>query len=110
MSFIDAAGLNIAAETAKRGLNHINGKPGDTLVVNGAAGGVGLAVAQIARAQGMTVIGTASEANHTYLRSLGVTPTTCGPGLIERVRALAPQGVAVAYDAAGDGALPDLIA
>lgn len=76
MSFVDAAGLTMAAETAQRGLRHLKGGPGDTLLVNGAAGGVGQAVVQLARAAGMTVIGTASEPSHQRLRELGALPTT----------------------------------
>jgi NADPH:quinone reductase-like Zn-dependent oxidoreductase len=55
------------------------------------------------------VIGTAGEHNHDFLRSLGAEPTTYGEGLVERVRALAPDGVDRALDTAGRGALPDLI-
>ncbi|MET3176599.1 UNVERIFIED_ORG: NADPH:quinone reductase-like Zn-dependent oxidoreductase [Arthrobacter sp. UYCu721] len=83
--------------------------PGQTLVVNGAAGGVGLAAVQFAVGGGVTVIGTASDKNHEYLRSLGVIPTTYGEGLVDRVRELAPQGVDVALDTVGSGVLPDLI-
>jgi NADPH:quinone reductase-like Zn-dependent oxidoreductase len=85
-------------------------KAGDTLLVNGAAGGVGLAAVQLARAEGVgTVIGTASETNHEFLRSLGVVPTTYGEGLVGRVRELAPEPIDVAFDTAGHGALPDLV-
>jgi NADPH:quinone reductase-like Zn-dependent oxidoreductase len=78
--------------------------------VNGAAGGVGLAAVQLARAEGAgTVIGTASEPNHEFLRSLDVVPTTYGTGLVERVRALAPQGIDLAFDTAGHGVLPALV-
>lgn len=73
---------------------------GDTFLVNGAAGGVGTTAVQIARHRGATVIGTASEANHGYLRGLGAIPVTYGDGLVERVRALAPGGVDAALDAA----------
>ena len=80
------------------------------MLVNGAAGGVGQAAVQFAIADGAgTVIGTASEGNHDYLRTLGVTPTTYGEGLADRVRALAPQGVDLAFDTAGRGVLPALI-
>ena len=59
--------------------------------------------------RGARVIGTASPANHEYLRSLGAEPVAYGEGLIERVRALAPDGVDVALDVAGSGVLPELI-
>ena len=76
-------------------------EPGQTILVNGAAGGVGTAAVQFARARGARVIGTASERNHEYLRSLGAEPTTYGEGLVERVRELAPEGVDLALDTAG---------
>lgn len=110
MSFEEAAGIPVPAETAVRVLDLLGVAAGDTLLINAATGGVGTAAVQLARARGATVIGTASAGNHEFLRSLGATPTTYGEGLIERVRQLAPQGVDYAFDAAGRGALPDLIA
>ena len=59
--------------------------------------------------RGARVIGTASPANHEYLRSLGAEPVAYGEGLVERVRALVPDGVDVALDVAGSGVLPELI-
>src|SRR5450432_2561992 len=59
--------------------------------------------------RGARVIGTASPANHEYLRSLGAEPVGYGGGLVERVRGLAPDGVDVAFDVAGSGVLPELI-
>ena len=109
MSFEMAAGLPVPAETAVRVLELLDLKPGQTLLVNGATGGVGSAVVQLARARGLTVIGTASPINHDYLRSLGVTPTTYGDGLPARVKDIAPQGIDAALDVAGRGALADLI-
>lgn len=110
LSFEEAAGYPIPVETANRILNQVGIQPGETLLVSGAAGGVGSAVLQFARQRGITVIGTASERNHAYLRSLGAVPTTYGPGLVERVRALAPNGIDAALDIAGSGVIPDLIA
>jgi len=109
MSWAEAAGLPVAVETATRALNLLGVAEGHTLLVNGAAGGVGAAAVQLARARGAQVIGTASEGNHEFLRSLGVTPTTYGDGLVQRVRAIAPDGPDLALDIAGRGALPDLI-
>lgn len=82
---------------------------GETLLVSGAAGGIGSAVIQFARHRGITVIGTASTLKHDYLRGLGAIPTTYGPGLAERVRELAPEGVDAALDLAGSGIIPELI-
>jgi NADPH:quinone reductase-like Zn-dependent oxidoreductase len=109
MSWTEAAGLPVAAETAARTLDLLGLQPGHTLLVNGAAGGVGSAAVQFARARGARVIGTSSERNHEFLRTLGAEPTTYGDGLVERVRELAPDGVDRALDTAGRGALPDLI-
>jgi NADPH:quinone reductase-like Zn-dependent oxidoreductase len=73
MTFDQAAGVPIAAETAYRAL-HEAGKVqrGQTVLIHGAAGGVGSAAVQIAKAAGARVIGTASPNNHEFLRSLGV--------------------------------------
>jgi NADPH:quinone reductase-like Zn-dependent oxidoreductase len=109
LGFAEAAGLSVALETATRSLDVLGVGPGNTLLANGAAGGVGSAVVQLAVARGARVIGTASPANHDYLRSLGAEPVAYGEGLVERVRALAPYGVDVALDVAGSGVLPELI-
>jgi NADPH:quinone reductase-like Zn-dependent oxidoreductase len=98
-----AAALPVAAETSYRVLELLGPRPGETLLIHAAAGGVGLVAAQIAVARGARVIGTASEGNHELLRSLGVTPVAYGDGLVERVRAVAPDGVDAALDAAGQG-------
>jgi NADPH:quinone reductase-like Zn-dependent oxidoreductase len=111
LTFEQAASLPVAAETSARVFQVLGGVgEGDTLLVNGAAGGVGVIGVQLARARGARVIGTASERNHDLLRSLGVEPTTYGPGLVERVRALAPDGVDLVFDTAGQDDMEDLIA
>ena len=110
LSFEEAAGYPVPAETALRIINQVGVQPGETLLVSGAAGGVGSAVVQIAGERGITVIGTASERNQDYLRSLGAIATTYGDGLVDRVRALAPNGVDAAFDIAGSGVIPELIA
>ncbi len=109
LGFVDAAGLPVALETATRALDQLKVAAGTTLLVNGAAGGIGSTVVQLAVARGARVIGTASTANHNYLRLLGAEPTTYGEGMVDRVRALAPDGVDVALDVAGSGVLPELI-
>ena len=96
-------------DTATRALDEVGVKSGQTLLVSGAAGGIGSAVLQFARLRGITVIGTASARKHDYLRGLGAIPTTYGPGLAERVRELAPEGVDAALDLAGSGIIPELI-
>ncbi|RBP02559.1 NADPH:quinone reductase-like Zn-dependent oxidoreductase [Roseiarcus fermentans] len=109
LSFEVAAGLPVIVDTATRALDEVGVKPGQTLLVSGAAGGIGSAVLQFARLRGIPVIGTASVAKHDYLRGLGAIPTIYGPGLAERVRALAPGGVDAALDLAGSGIIPELI-
>ncbi|MER8162429.1 NADP-dependent oxidoreductase [Streptomyces sp. NPDC094472] len=101
-----AAALPVAAETSARALDLLRLAEGETLLLHGAAGAVGGVGVQLAVARGATVIGTASPANHDYLRSLGAIPVAYGEGLAERVRAVAPDGVDAVYDAAGQGALP----
>src|SRR3954468_19187877 len=110
LSWEEAAALPVAAETSVRVFDVLGGLgEGQTIVINGAAGGVGTAAVQLARARGARVIGTASAGNHEFLRSLGAEPTTYGEGMAERIRALAPDGVDLAFDTAGKGAIPDLI-
>jgi len=109
LSFAEAAGYPAPAETAIRIINEVGVQPGQTLLVSGAAGGVGSAVVQIARQRGISVIGTGSEANQDYLRSLGALATTYGGGLTDRVRAMAPEGVDAALDIAGAGVIGELI-
>jgi len=109
LDFASAAALPVAVETAVRGLGLLAVGDGDTVLIDGAGGGVGTAAVQIARNRGARVIGTASEPNHDYLRSLGAEPVTYGQGLEDRVRALAPDGIDAAFDVAGGGQLPALI-
>ncbi|MFI7615750.1 NADP-dependent oxidoreductase [Nonomuraea terrae] len=100
-----AGGLTAAVQTAELAIDGIGLADGETLLVHGAAGAVGTAAVQIARRRGATVIGTAREANHDHLRSLGAVPVVYGEGLADRVRALAPGGVDAALDGAGGHAL-----
>jgi NADPH:quinone reductase-like Zn-dependent oxidoreductase len=109
LDFAGAAALPAAVETATRGLDQLGVASGSTLLINGASGSVGSAAVQLAMARGVRVIGTASPANHDFLRSLGAEPVAYGEGLVERVRALAPDGVDRALDVAGSGVLPELI-
>jgi NADPH:quinone reductase-like Zn-dependent oxidoreductase len=109
LDFAGAAALPAAVETATRALDQLGVGSGSTLLVNGASGSVGGAAVQLAVARGARVIGTASPANHEYLRSLGAEPAAYGEGMADRVRALAPDGVDLALDVAGSGVLPELI-
>lgn len=104
LSWAQAAGLPLAGLTAYQGLVHALAiGTGDTLLIHAAAGGVGGLATQIAVARGARVIGTASARNHDYLRSLGAEPVSYGEGLMERVRALAPDGVDAAFALVGGG-------
>ena len=96
-----AGGLPLAGLTALRCLDALDVGPRDSLLVHAAAGGVGSMAVQIARARGARVIGTASERNHDYVRSLGAEPVAYGDGLADRVRALAPDGVTTVLDGHG---------
>lgn len=106
LSWQAAAGVSTTAEAALRSLELLDLRPGQTLLVDGAAGGVGRATAQFALAQGLAVIGTARESNHDALRALGITPTTYGTGLAERVEG----PVDGALDTAGRGSIAELAA
>jgi NADPH:quinone reductase-like Zn-dependent oxidoreductase len=104
-----AAAAGVAGETSERGLRLLDVKAGDTLFVDGGAGGVGAATVQMALARGANVIASSSEANHDYLRELGATPVLYGQGLAERVRAAAGGPVDAVFDVAGKTPVEDLI-
>lgn len=104
-----AVALPVAGQTAELVLNLLGVAAGETVLMHGAAGSVGTLAVQLATARGARVIGTAGPANQDYLTSLGATPTLYGEGLVERVRALAPDGVDAVFDLAGKGALEDSI-
>ncbi|MFC8443236.1 NADP-dependent oxidoreductase [Streptomyces griseoincarnatus] len=107
LSFEEAAGYPSVMETALRILGECGVRPGQTLLVSGASGGVGSAVLQIARDRGITVVGTAGAANLEYLRGLGAHATTYAEGWPERVRAF--TSVDAALDLAGAGVVRELV-
>ncbi|MEG3613994.1 NADP-dependent oxidoreductase [Isoptericola haloaureus] len=104
-----AVTVPVSAETARRTLRALGVADGDTLLVHGASGSVGELAVQLARRRGATVIGTASPAKQERVTTVGATATTYGPGLVERVRDLAPSGVDAVLDTSGAGVLPDSI-
>jgi NADPH:quinone reductase-like Zn-dependent oxidoreductase len=104
-----AAAAGVAGETSERGLRLLGVKAGDTLFVDGGAGGVGAATVQMALARGANVIASSSEANHDYLREIGATPVLYGQGLTEQVRAAARGPVDAVFDVAGKTPVEDLI-
>ncbi|MFD7027359.1 NADP-dependent oxidoreductase [Streptomyces sp. NPDC059917] len=107
LTFEEAAGYPSVVETALRVIAETGVRPGQTLLVSGASGGVGSAVLQIARERGVKVIGTGGAANQDYLRSLGALATTYGDGWVDRVRRLGT--VDAALDLAGSGVIRELV-
>ncbi|MER6958267.1 NADP-dependent oxidoreductase [Streptomyces sp. NPDC000618] len=106
LTWEEAAALPLAGLTAYQVLTGgLRVKRGETVLVHAAAGGVGSIAVQLAAHLGARVIGTASEANHDFVRSLGGEPVTYGEGLAERVRGLAPEGVDAAFDTVGGDTL-----
>lgn len=110
MSWEEAGGSGTSIETATRVLDLLDVREGTTVLVDGAAGGVGSVAVQLAIARGAGVIGTGSPENQAFIAQLAAIPTTYGQGLSERVRALHDGRVDFALDVAGAGSLPELIA
>ncbi|MDO3411078.1 NADP-dependent oxidoreductase [Saccharibacillus sp. CPCC 101409] len=96
-----AAALTIAGCTASAALDVVKLGPDDTVLIGGAGGGVGVFAVQLARLTGARVIGTGSAASADALRALGAEPVAYGDGLVERLRALAPDGITAAIDLHG---------
>jgi NADPH:quinone reductase-like Zn-dependent oxidoreductase len=95
--------LFVAGATAHASVRAVAAGSGDTVVVAGAAGGVGSLTVQLARLAGATVIGLAGEPNHAWLTDHGVVPVTYGEGVADRIRAAAPGGVDAFIDTFGNG-------
>ncbi len=104
-----AAAAGVAGETGERALRLLDVKAGETLFVDGGAGGVGATAVQMAVARDATVIASASAANHDYLREIGATPVLYGPGVVTRVREAAGGPVDAVFDVAGKTPIEDLI-
>jgi NADPH:quinone reductase-like Zn-dependent oxidoreductase len=96
-----AATLAIGGCTAAAALAVVKPGPGDTLLIGGAGGGVGVFAVQLARLAGARVIGTGSATSADALRVLGAEPVAYGDGLASRLRALAPADVTAAIDLYG---------
>ncbi|MEU6414613.1 NADP-dependent oxidoreductase [Microbispora sp. NPDC046933] len=109
MSWEEAGAAGTSVETATRALDRLGVREGTTLLIDGASGGVGSVAVQLAVARGARVIGTARPENHAFIARLGAVPVAYGPGLAERVRALAAGGVDLALDVAGAGSLRELV-
>ena len=104
-----AAAAGVAGETSERGLRLLGVKSGDTLFVDGGAGGVGAIAVQMAAAREVRVIASASEANQTYLREIGAIPVQYGEGVAARVRAAAGGRVDAVFDVAGKTPVQELV-
>lgn len=105
-----AAALPIPGLTASAAVAAVGVHRGDTVLIGGAAGGVGVLAVQLARLRGATVIGTASLGTFEFLRQLGAEPAVYGPGLAERIRSLAPGGLSAAVDLYGTEAAETALA
>jgi NADPH:quinone reductase-like Zn-dependent oxidoreductase len=103
-----AAAAGVVAEAAERVLRLLGVRSGSTLFIDGGAGGVGSTTTQVAKARGVTVIGSASEGRQDYLREIGAVPVIYGEGMVDRVRALGLKIDAV-LDAVGKTPIEDLI-
>ena len=98
-----AGGLFVAGATAWGAVRAVAPKSGETIVVAGAAGGVGSLAVQLAKRQGASVIGLASERNHDWLRGHGVVPISYGDGVLERIKEASRSGVDAFIDTVGSG-------
>jgi NADPH:quinone reductase-like Zn-dependent oxidoreductase len=104
-----AAAAGVAGETSERGLRLLGVQAGDTIFVDGGAGGVGAVAVQMAEARGARVIASAGQANQDYLREIGAIPVLYGQGVAGRVRAAAGGGVDAVFDVAGKTPVGELI-
>jgi NADPH:quinone reductase-like Zn-dependent oxidoreductase len=105
-----AGSVGVAGETAERGLRLLGVGAGDTVFIDGGAGGVGAATVQLAVARGAKVVASASQPNHDYLREIGAIPVLYGDGVGDRVRAAAGGPVDAVFDVAGKTPIEDLVA
>jgi len=103
-----AAAAGVAGETGERGLRLLGVTAGDTIFVDGGAGGVGAVAVQMALARGARVIASASDASQDYLREIGALPVLYGEGVAGRVRAAAGGQVDAVFDVAGKTPVEDL--
>jgi NADPH:quinone reductase len=108
LSFPQAASLLLVGTTAADLLHTSGAREGETVLLHGAAGAVGVSVLQQARVLGVRVVGTASMANFEFVRRYGGIPVEYGPGLLDRVRAAAPGGIAAALDTVGSDEAGDV--
>ena len=108
LTFPEAANLLLVGTTAADLLHTSGAGEGQTVLLHGAAGAVGVSVLQQARILGVRVVGTASPPNFDVVRRFGGIPVEYGPGLLGRVRAAAPEGVTAALDTVGSDEAGDV--
>lgn len=110
LSWEVAASLVTVGRTAARVLDQLGVRAGQTLLIHGAAGSVGVIAVQLAAVRGITVIGTSAERDLERVTALGATAVRYGDGWAERVKAAAPAGVDFVFDTSGAGVLADSVA
>jgi NADPH:quinone reductase-like Zn-dependent oxidoreductase len=104
-----AAAAGVAGETSERALRLLGVKAGDTVFIDGGAGGVGAVAVQLANARGLKVIASAGQDNQDYLREIGATPVLYGEGMLDRVRSAAGDPIDAVFDVAGKTPAEDLV-
>jgi NADPH:quinone reductase-like Zn-dependent oxidoreductase len=104
-----AAAAGVGVETTERSFRLVGVEPGQTLFVDGGAGGVGAIAVQVAIARGIRVIASAGEANQDYLREIRAIPVVYGDGVADRVREAAGGNVDAVFDVAGKTPIEELI-
>ena len=105
-----SAAAGVAGETSERALRLLGAEQGDTIFIDGGAGGVGAVAVQMAHARGLRVIASAGEGNQDYLRELGAVPVLYGTGVADRVREAAGGAVDEVFDVAGKTPIEELVA
>ena len=108
VSWNDAAALPASVEAAVGVLRQLEVAHGETLLILGAGGSVGIIATQLAIRQGVSVIAAVGERDEALVRELGATPVLYGSNLLANVRAVADR-VDTTFDAAGKGGLHDAI-
>lgn len=110
VSFAVAATLPVAGTAAYDVTHQIEIQPGETMLIVGAGGGVGLMAAQIGKVHKFRTIGVASEAKRELVEATGATFVASGAGFADRVRELAPDGVDLVIDLVGGETLREAAA
>jgi NADPH:quinone reductase-like Zn-dependent oxidoreductase len=106
LSFTDAAAVSVAGTTAWEALDALHLNAGETLLINGIGGGVGVIAAQLARDRDVAVFGVGSGAKRDITESVGATLIRYDAGPVaDEVRALLPDGVDAVFDLIGGDAL-----